>query len=89
MENNIKGIHHINIQCVGVEHLLKTVDFYKNVLGFKEKRNWKNGEKVVYLLDAGNTSLEISSAGTKPLDNKVAFLNGPAGEEIELFEERV
>jgi glyoxylase I family protein len=133
MENNIKGIHHINIQCVGVEHLLKAVDFYKNVLGFKEKRNWKNGEKVVYLLDAGNTSLEISSAGTKPLDNgvithfalwvedvdelaeklksagvmltkevtesvikseplvpiKVAFLNGPAGEEIELFEERV
>lgn len=55
----IKGIHHIALKCRGTEHFLRTVAFYKDILGIPVARSWGEGDDRAVMLDTGSGILEI------------------------------
>lgn len=51
----IRGIHHINLDCVSAEEFEKVRDLYIRVLGLPEVRTWDGG----CMIDAGNCIIEV------------------------------
>jgi len=61
---SINGFHHLALKARDIE---KSVAFYRDVLGLKEKRRWGEGDGRVAMLDAGGGNiLEIFAGGTGP-----------------------
>lgn len=59
MSKLVKGIHHVALKANGYEEFVKTVDFYKNVLGLEEVRHWGEGDNSGIMLGAGGSIVEI------------------------------
>lgn len=64
----IKGTHHIALKCVGEEEFIKTIHFYKDVLGLEVVRTWGEGNNSGAMLDTGNSILEIFANGEEHLE---------------------
>lgn len=63
----IKGIHHVSMKCCNTEEYLKTISFYKDVLGLNVAREWPAG----VMLETGVGLIEIFNDGDMPLEKGV------------------
>ncbi|MBR6530123.1 MAG: VOC family protein [Clostridia bacterium] len=63
MEKYITGIHHVAIKACGEEQFLKTVAFYRDVLGLETVRTWGEGNTSGAMLAFGEGYMELSAAG--------------------------
>lgn len=63
MSIKINGIHHIALKAQGQEAFLKTVAFYRDILGLPVARSWGEGENAAVMLDTGAGLLEIFANG--------------------------
>jgi len=58
------GFHHVAVRVADVE---KSIRVYGEVMGFKEKVRWGEGEKTVVLLDTGDGNyVELFAGGPTP-----------------------
>ena len=60
----INGFHHVALKARDIE---KSIAFYRNALGLKEKRRWGEGDGRAVMLDAGGGNiLEVFAGGSGP-----------------------
>ncbi len=61
MEQLIKGIHHVFLNCKGPEKYQETLDFYKNILCLPIEQEWIRDGKPACMVKAGDGWIEIHS----------------------------
>lgn len=63
MENLVHGIHHIALKPVGEAAFLKTLAFYRDLLGFSLVRSWGEGDTSGAMLSFGEGCMELFATG--------------------------
>ena len=63
MKSWISGIHHIALNCGGIDKFNETISFYQNTLGLTPVRRWGEGLNAAAMLSTGDGILEIFADG--------------------------